>query len=109
MKETAADFLAKSTIRASDKEHRRKINFNIGKYNAVVPSGKKQFQDLELARKRAKNIKWKALESLDKQLELFEANIMRRGARVIWAEDARQALEAVERICRDKNCKTIVK
>jgi L-lactate dehydrogenase complex protein LldF len=65
--------------------------------------------DLELARERAKNAKWKAIATLDQQLELFEANITRRGAKVIWAEDAQQALEAIGRICREKKCKTLVK
>lgn len=109
MKETASDFIAKSTIKAADKEHRRKINFNIGKYNAVLPVGKQQFSDVNLAREKAKNIKWKAIETLDKQLESFEAAITKRGAKVIWAEDARQALEAVKKICEEKNCKTLVK
>ena len=109
MKETAADFIARSTIKAADKEHRRKINFNIGKYNAVVPQGKLQFTDVHLARERAKNIKWKAIETLDKQLETFESAITRRGAKVIWAEDAQQALDAIQKICEEKNCKTLVK
>jgi L-lactate dehydrogenase complex protein LldF len=106
---TQEQFLAKSTVKAADREHRRKINFNIGKYNAVVPKGKQQFMDLELARERAKNAKWKAIATLDQQLELFEATITRRGAKVIWAEDAQQALEAIGRICREKKCKTLVK
>jgi L-lactate dehydrogenase complex protein LldF len=106
---TQEQFLAKSTIKAADREHRRKINFNIGKYNAVVPKGKQQFMDLELARERAKNAKWKAIATLDQQLELFEATITRRGAKVIWAEDAQQALDAIGRICREKKCKTLVK
>lgn len=109
MKETAATFIAKSTIRAADKDHRRKINFNIGKYNAVVPIGKEQFNDVGLAREKAKNIKWKAIETLDKQLEIFEASITKRGAKVIWAEDAKQALAAIQKICEEKNCKTLVK
>ena len=109
MKETAADFIAKSTIKAADKDHRRKINFNIGKYNAVVPQGKQQFTDVHLARERAKNIKWKAIETLDKQLENFEAAISKRGAKVIWAEDAGQALDAIKRICDEKGCKILVK
>jgi L-lactate dehydrogenase complex protein LldF len=109
VKENASGFIAKSTEKAADKEHRRKINFNIGKYNAVVPKGKEQFADLNLARERAKNTKWKAIETLDKQLEDFEAAITKRGAKVIWAEDAQQALEAVQKICEEKNCKTIVK
>ena len=109
MKETASDFIAKSTIKAADKEHRRKINFNIGKYNAVVPKGKEQFADINLAREKAKNLKWKAIETLDKQLETFEAVISRRGVKVIWAEDAQQALDAIKKICDEKHCRTLVK
>jgi len=101
--------MAKATIKAADKEHRRKINFNISKYNAVVPQGKQQFLDIHLAREKAKNIKWKAIETLDKQLETFEAIITKRGAKVIWAEDAQQALEAIGKICEEKNCQTLVK
>lgn len=109
MSDTAATFIAKSTIKAADLDHRRKINFNISKYNAVVVQGKQQYADIELARKRAKNTKWKAIESLDTQLESFEANIIKRGAKVIWAEDAKQALEAIKKICLEKNCRTLVK
>lgn len=102
-------FLAKSTIKAADLDHRRKINFNIGRYNSVVPLGKQQFSDLELARERAKNIKWRAIETLDQQLENFEANFTARGGKVIWAETADQAREAILEICREKGCKTLVK
>jgi L-lactate dehydrogenase complex protein LldF len=101
--------MAKAEIKASDREHRNKINFNISKYNAVVPVGKQQFTDVHLAREKAKNIKWKAIENLDKQLEAFEANISKRGAKVIWAENAEQALEEILKICQAKNCRTIVK
>ena len=109
MKELASSFIAKSTVKAADKEHRRKINFNIGKYNAVVPIGKQQFSDLTLAREKAKNIKWKAIEKLDHYLELFESSITKRGAKVLWAENTEQALEEIGKICKAKNCKTLVK
>ncbi len=46
MTETAATFKAKSIIKSADLDHRQKINFNIGKYNAVVPIGKQQFEDI---------------------------------------------------------------
>ncbi len=32
-----------------------------------------------------------------------------RGAKVIWAENAEQALEEIGKICAAKNCKTLVK
>jgi len=103
------NFIAKSTIKANDLEHRRKINFNIGKYNEKVPEGKEQFTDVHLARERAKNIKWRAIETLDQQLENFELNFTKRGGKVIWAENAAQAIEEVIKICKEKNCKKLVK
>ena len=109
MGENASDFIAKSTIKAADREHRRKINFNIGRYNAVVPQGKSQFSNLHLAREKAKNIKWRAIETLDKQLEAFEMSITKRGVKVLWAETAEQALEEILKICKAKNCRTVVK
>jgi L-lactate dehydrogenase complex protein LldF len=109
MKDTAASFIAKSTIKSADLDHRRKINFNIGKYNAVVPIGKQQFSDVLLAREKAKNRKWDAIEHLDTHLENFEKRITARGAKVIWAENTDQALEAIGEICKAKNCKTLVK
>ena len=109
VKEIASDFLEKSSEKSADRDHRQKINFNIGRYNAVVPGGKQQFENLNLARERAKNIKWKAIESLDKHLERFEAAITKRGAKVIWAQTAEEATEEILRICREKNCRSIVK
>jgi len=109
MTDNSNSFIAKSTIKATDLEHRRKINFNIGKYNAAVPQGKQQFSDLNLARERAKNIKWRAIETLDKQLEDFELNFSKRGGKVIWAETAAQAIEEILAICKEKNCSSIVK
>ena len=109
MDETAASFIAKSTIKAEDMDHRNKINFNIGKYNAVVPQGKQQFGELNLARERAKNIKWRAIETLDKQLEEFEAIFTQRGGRVLWADNTATALAQILTICKEKKCRSIVK
>jgi L-lactate dehydrogenase complex protein LldF len=109
MSEHSESFIEKSAAKAADREHRRKINFNIGRYNAVVPIGKTQFSNVHLAREKAKNLKWKAIENLDKMLEDFEKKITGRGAKVIWAEDAQQALDEIGKICAEKNCKTLVK
>ncbi|MEJ7826630.1 MAG: LutB/LldF family L-lactate oxidation iron-sulfur protein [Segetibacter sp.] len=109
MTDTAATFITKSTIKASDTKHRDKINFNISKYNAVVPAGKLQFTDVMMARERAKNAKWRAIETLDQQLENFERLFTKRGGKVIWAETGDQALQEVAKICKDKSCKTVVK
>jgi L-lactate dehydrogenase complex protein LldF len=109
MNNNAASFIAKSTIKAADLDHRRKINFNIGKYNAVVPIGKQQFTDVMAARELAKNKKWDAIENLDKYLLEFEQKITARGAKVLWAETGDQALDYIGAICKQTNCKTLVK
>jgi len=109
MTETAATFKAKSTIKSADLDHRQKINFNIGKYNAVVPKGKEQFEDNNLVKERAKNIKWRALETLDQHLEEFEMHFTARGGKVLWAQNSQEALDEILEICKEKNCRTIVK
>ena len=109
MSESSHIFMAKSSVKAADLDHRRKINFNIGKYNAVVPQGKKQFIDVDSVRMKAKNIKWRAIETLDRQLEDFEKHFSQRGGKVIWAETVEDARQAIGNICKKKNCRTVVK
>ncbi len=109
MNKTASTFLSESETKAADLGHRNTINFNISKYNAAVKNGKLQFSDLASARERAKNVKWKAIENLDKHLEDFEMNFLKRGGKVIWVENAEQAREEILAICKAKNCKTVVK
>jgi len=105
----ASSFDTKSSKKAVDLEHRRKLNFNISKYNAVVPKGKAQFPDLTRVRELAKNKKWEAIEHLDLYLTQFEDQITKRGAKVFWAEDSEQALNFIGELCKEKECKSVVK
>lgn len=102
-------FLSKSEVKSKDLEHKRKIMFNIGKYNAAVVNGKNQYVNLDLARKRAKNIKWQAIEHLDDYLIEFERNFVHNGGHVIWAQNAQEANEAVLEICKKHQAKVVVK
>lgn len=103
------NFLTKSEVKALDVEHKRKLSFNIGKYNETVVKGKLQYSDLESARKQAKNIKWQTIEQLDKYLLEFESNFVKNGGEVIWAADSNEANEAVLKICREHNATQVVK
>ena len=102
-------FLAKSETKAYDLEHKRKISFNIQKYNDSVVKGKHQFANLNTAREKAKNVKWKTIENLDKYLEQFEKNFTAHGGKLIWAETAEEALQAILQRCRQKNTRQVVK
>jgi len=77
-------------------EMQRKLRWNIGKYADSVVKGKQQYSDLELASQRAKNIKWKAIENLDKLLLEFESNFTRRGGKVFRAETHDETGESKE-------------
>jgi L-lactate dehydrogenase complex protein LldF len=109
MAEQLSVFLAKSDVKSADLEHKRKLAFNISKYNETVVKGKQQYADLDFARKKVKNIKWKAIENLEHYLELFETNFTENGGKVIWAETAEEAQQAVLEICRAKEATQVVK
>ncbi len=102
-------FLLDAELKVFNKEHRRKLAFNIQQYDNKVEHGKDQFFDLELARQRAAMHKWKVLENLDKYLVEFEANFQKRGGKVIWASTAQDALDEIIRIMKKVNAKSVVK
>lgn len=109
MQQTETIFLAKSEIKARDLDHRRKLNFSMKQYEAAFAKSQGQFSDRETARKRAKNVKWRAIENMDKYLEEFERRFTANGGQVIWAEDAEQARQEILKICRAKNAQMVVK
>ncbi len=102
-------FLKKSSAKAFELDHRQKINFNISKYNHAVDNGLHQFSNLEYARKKAHNIKWKTMENLDRYLLEFENNFTKKGGKVIWANDANEARKEILKIMKKANAKMIVK
>ena len=67
------------------------------------------FQNLELAKQRAAYIRWKVTESLDKYLVDFEASLLRKGGKVVWAYDAANALQELDQIITRTKSKKIVK
>jgi len=109
MASTQQSFLDAAHKTAEDKELHRKLNYNIGKYSDTVKKGKLQYTDLELAKQRAKNLKWKAIANLDKHLLEFESNITKRGAKVVWAENSDEALAEIKAVMKRVNAKSVVK
>ena len=103
MSQLESTFLEKADVKASDQAHKSKLLFNISKYDETVVKGKTQYKDLELARKKAKNIKWRAISELDKNLVLFEKNFTANGGKVIWAENTEEAQNAILEIFKKNN------
>ena len=105
----ATQFLQDAETKAFDLEHRRKIRFNIGKYNAAVTTGMGYYHDHELARERAAYLKAQVMNRLDEYLLEFERNFTARGGRVVWAQDAAEALREVGKITARRQARTVVK
>ncbi|RYZ47737.1 MAG: iron-sulfur cluster-binding protein, partial [Sphingobacteriales bacterium] len=103
------EFLEASEKKTFDLDHRQKIRFNIGKYNAAVDHGMHFYADHELARERASFIKTNAINNLDKYLVEWERNFKARGGKVIWAQDKAEALNAVGAIMKRHKAKRVVK
>ena len=102
-------FLLDSEAKAFDLDHRQKIRFNIGKYNVAVQNGLKQYLDHELARTRAAYIKTNVINNLGQYLTQFERHFTQRGGKVIWAQNAEEALREIGKIMKRKRAKTVVK
>ena len=109
MSTTAEDFLIKADEKAFDLPHRKTINHNIGKYNVAVERGLSKFENLEASKKKAHVIKWRVMENLDKFLPEFEANFLKRGGKVIWANDVEEAQQEILNIIKKRNGKTVIK
>ncbi len=102
-------FLDQAATVAFDETHRDKLEFNIGKYLATVEKGKRQYTDLEAARRKAKNLKWKTVASLDTYLLEFERNFTRNGGKVVWAPEGSAAVREILSIIRQHNGQRVVK
>ena len=103
------DFLRAAEKKTFDKEHRKKLNFNIGRYNHSVQKGKEQYFDLELAKTRAAHLKNKVINNLDKYLGEFEQNFTKNGGKLIWAQDGKEAINEIFQVLNKMNAKTVVK
>ena len=103
------DFLKTAEKKAFDLRHRATLRYNIGQYEQKFEVMQHQFEDLERARRIAKNLRWAAIEQLDKLLLDFERNFKARGGQVIWADDAAAANAAVLNIAQHYNATSVVK
>ncbi|MDP2412622.1 LutB/LldF family L-lactate oxidation iron-sulfur protein [Daejeonella sp.] len=109
MSKLATDFIHTSDTKAFDLDHRRIINYNIGKYHVAVERGLSKLANLENSKRKAHTIKWKVMENLDKLLPEFESNFQRKGGKVIWANDIEDAQNEILQIIKKAGAKTVIK
>lgn len=109
MQEVYDKFINESETKSFDLAHRKTIAYNISKYDLSVKKGKTQYSNLELARKRASNIKHRSVNNLEDQLKEFEQQITSRGVKVLWALDDHDARHTIVDILEKHGVKLVVK
>ena len=110
MDKNQAEFYRQSAVKAADDLHSRKIAKAINSYDAAVLEMKRsQFREWNEARAAARDIKRAALAELPSLLRLFEEKAVQRGTKVLWAEDAAEAVQLVVSLAGKHRAKTVVK
>jgi L-lactate dehydrogenase complex protein LldF len=102
-------FSAAVERKAFDLQHRKTIQFNISRYDTAVKRGKEQYCNLELAKQRAAYQKYKIINDFENYLKEFELNFTSRGGKIIWAQDAEEAMTEIIRILQSNGVKKLVK
>ncbi len=109
MSEKQKIFTRKAEIKAFDINHRKIIKHNISRYDSAVLKGKEQFSNLDVARQRISFLKHRAINSLENYLKEFEYNFVKKGGKVIWANDAEEAANEILKIFLKNEAKLAVK
>ena len=103
------DFAARSRKVAGNLTHRGFINKSLGGYETKRDESIAKFQSWGAARQAAAEVKWEAVNHLDKYLEEFTAKFEARGGKVFWASRGEQACEYIVNLAHERGVKRIVK
>jgi L-lactate dehydrogenase complex protein LldF len=92
-----------------DLRHRDLIQKALSGYYAKRDEYKNRFQNWSGARDLAAEIKWEAINHLDRYLDEFVSNLEARGARVFWAPGAQEARDYIVGVARAHKVRSIIK
>src|SRR5438552_17757095 len=105
----ATQFKARARQLTRDLRHRQLVQTALRKYEVVRDRSQFHFQDWQAARQAAAEIKWEAINHLDKYLNQFVEKLEQRGVKVHWASTGQQAREIILQIIRAKKTRSIIK
>lgn len=109
MSEAQEQFMKDAAAKTADTALQLKLSSASRQYHKALEEGLTQFSNLETAKRRAAFTRWKALENLDKYLIEFEANFIRSGGKVVWAQDAAEACSEILSIIQKSGYTSVVK
>jgi L-lactate dehydrogenase complex protein LldF len=94
-------------VMTHDLRHRAIIQKALGGYYLKRDEQKARYASWQEARQAAAEIKWEAVNHLDRHLDEFARNLTARGAHVYWAEDGEQANKYILEVCKRAGAKVI--
>lgn len=109
MSSAAEEFLRNAAIKSADLAHRQTLRRNIDHYDAAIERARPRFLDWQAGRQRCHEIKWEAINHLDRYLLEFEERVRARGGHVFWAETAEDARRYIADLAARNGVRTIVK
>src|ERR1700736_6210835 len=109
MSSAAQEFLRSAALKSADLTHRQIIRRGIDQYSAANDKGRSRFSDWEAARQRCHEIKWEAINNLDRYLLEFEQRVKERGGHVFWAADAAEACRYIAELAVSRGVHKMVK
>ncbi|HYN14171.1 MAG TPA: LutB/LldF family L-lactate oxidation iron-sulfur protein [Terriglobales bacterium] len=109
MSTAAQEFLRKAAEKSADLVHRGIVRWNIDQYDTGVGRGKTRFADWDAARQRCHDIKWEAVNHLDRYLLQFEQKVKENGGHVFWAENGEEARKYICDVAARTGVKKVVK
>lgn len=110
MSSTAAqEFLRRAAEKSADLAHRQIIRRGVEQYDAAFARGQSRFADWEAARQRCHEVKWEAVNHLDRYLLQFEGRVKECGGHVFWAATAEDARKYVAELATRQQVRRVVK
>lgn len=94
---------------AADLDQRDWIQKALDGYYVKRDEFRNRFQDWQRARNAAAEIKWEAVNNLDRYLDEFASKLEARGTKVFWAPDGRAARDYIVGVARQHKVRSIIK
>ncbi|HEX3627614.1 MAG TPA: LutB/LldF family L-lactate oxidation iron-sulfur protein [Verrucomicrobiae bacterium] len=109
MKTPAAEFSDSARRNTADLDQRQFIQKALSGYYVKRDENKNRFQSWAGARDAAAEIKWDAVNHLDRYLVEFASKLEARGVKVFWAENGSVARDYILQLARANKVRSIIK
>lgn len=94
---------------AFNEEHWQKMNYNTGCYEKRFANSQDHYDNLELERQRAYQLRNKSLLNMEKLLVDFETRFTENGGNVLWARDENDAQEMIWEIVNKRDNQGVIR